>query len=365
MLSKPLSLILVYILGIANFMLVLTPFVVVGLMLNYIGGYYIPLYVFRPWILLAIFLISFLMLLYMLADFVFGIYVKDLVKMCHDYRVDSSYKIFHDIFVDIKKKFRQKNVELLIMESSKVNAFAVGSMRKKYIVLTLGLIREYYRKSGGNTERFLSAIKGILGHEMSHLINQDFLPGLLMSLNKKITFGIQKKIAKTLKILTRLVRSIPFVGIFFHLFVNMFFTINNIGVVFYNVFVIRIYYFFKALISKRIEYRCDKQSARACGGEMMSYSLSLLPGKKGYTTIFSTHPSTPRRIKKARKIKKKRGVIRSGLMTKLSNILAIFGLVWISAFCGKNARIPQLTFLYYFFMYYLRLITLQLRYIFN
>jgi len=351
MFAKPFSLALVYILSIVNLSLLFIPFVVIGLMLNYIGGYYIPLYIFEPWLYLAIFFISLFMLLYMLADFIFGFRVQSLVKMCHDYRVDSMYKVFGDIFNEIQKKYKQKKINLLIMESGEVNAFAVGSMRKKYIVLTLGLIKDYYEKSNYNEEKFLSAIKGVIGHEMSHLVNKDFLPGLLMTLNKDITFGISKKFAGFLNFLVTITRPIPFVGLFSHLFINLFFTINNIGITFYNIVVARIHAFLKAIVSRSIEYRCDKQSAKACGGNVMGYSLSLLPGTNGYSTIFSTHPKTKKRIKKVIKIKKKRGYLSSSLITKLSNALAIFTLVWICAFCGNNAKVPQLVSLYYFINY--------------
>jgi Zn-dependent protease with chaperone function len=348
MFSKPFSLALVYILSIINFSLLLAPFIAIGLIINYIGEYYISFEIVKPWLFLIIFLISCFMLLYMLADFIFGFHVKGLVRMCHDYRVDSVYEIFGKIFNEVQAKYNQKRVELLIMETATANAFAVGSMRKKYIVLTLGLIKQYYEKSGYDEIKFLSAIKGVIAHEMSHLVNKDFLPGLLMTLNKDITFGISRKFAQFLNFLVLLTRPIPVIGIFTHLFINMFLIIANMAISFYNIFVARIHAFLKAIVSRSIEYRCDRQSAKACGGEAMAYSLSLLPGNSGYSTIFSTHPKTKSRIKKVMKIKQIKGRLGSSLFTDIANALAIFVLIWICAFCGNNAQIPQLISLYYF-----------------
>ena len=86
----------------------------------------------------------------------------------------------------MKKKFGTKTVKFYISNSKEINAFAVGSFGRKAVVLTEGIIN-HYAENSENEEEFLLAIKSILGHEMSHLINKDFLPGILMITNQKVT----------------------------------------------------------------------------------------------------------------------------------------------------------------------------------
>ena len=84
----------------------------------------------------------------------------------------------------LKKRFNIKNVDLYIISSEKeVNAYAIGGVRKQYISLTSGLIHEIGRKSS-NDDQYVKALSAIIAHELSHINNKDYLPGLLAFSNR-------------------------------------------------------------------------------------------------------------------------------------------------------------------------------------
>jgi Zn-dependent protease with chaperone function len=45
----------------------------------------------------------------------------------------------------------------------------------------------HYLAESKNPQEFLLALRSIIGHEMSHLINKDFLPTFLILTNQKVT----------------------------------------------------------------------------------------------------------------------------------------------------------------------------------
>lgn len=327
MLSKPLSLILVYILTISNFLILALPLLLAIFPFMHIDGNHIVIakYIsFNPKIavLLLVFIISFLMLCYLFLDFLFGFSVRLSLKGCTRYDKLKDYEYLDEIFNQVKNKFGESSVKLYINNSKEVNAFAVGSFGRKIIVITSGLI-EHYALNTNSDQEFLVGIQSILGHEMSHLINKDFLPGLLLITNQKVTnfvsgilmmlFKLTMQIATYLRIHNRMTTTT----------ILAIYNISDWILTFFNRYVIyNLYQFLRNILSRSIEYRADRQSAKAFGGINMAFALSLL-GKSGYFTLFSTHPTTQSRIKKVEVIEEKNAIIRAGLVSKLTNFVSI------------------------------------------
>ena len=94
-------------------------------------------------------------------------------------------------------------------------------------------------------------------------------------------------------------------------------------------------------ISRNIEYRCDKDSAQAFGPRGIYTTLSFL-GKSPYFTLFSTHPSTKKRIKRVEKVRGRKNLIRVGVISALSNAFAILTVLYMSLFFGLNADVPHI-----------------------
>jgi Zn-dependent protease with chaperone function len=79
-----------------------------------------------------------------------------------------------------------------------------------------------------------------------------------------------------------------------------------------------IYQFLKNFFGRAVEYRCDRQSAKAFGGLNIAHALSLL-GESGYFTLFSTHPATQKRIKKVQSVEEKNAIIVASCFIQFTN----------------------------------------------
>jgi Zn-dependent protease with chaperone function len=278
------------------------------------------------------------MISYVFLDFILGISVGTLLKNCKNYKRLKNFEFLDHIFKESKQIFGIKNVKLYISNSSEINAFAVGSMRKKAVILTKGIINHAMNNSK-NDEEFLRIIRSIIGHEMSHLINKDYLPGLIIMTNQKVTNFVSRIIRL---IIVTPITIIGYVRIRSRIYLDIalfiYNIVNNLVIFFNNKIISNIYEFIRRFISRSIEYRCDRQSAQAFGGGDMALSLSLF-GSNGYFTLFSTHPNTKSRIKKVKKISFNKRRIRPLISSSISNYLSFLVLIIICSVSMKNSGV--------------------------
>ncbi|HSQ98041.1 MAG TPA: M48 family metalloprotease [Rickettsiales bacterium] len=277
-------------------------------------------------VLLVFFTVSCLMLVIMLFDLLFGFSTRYYIKGTKEFKKIKNYQILEDAFEEIKMRFNKPNVKLMISNSGETNAFAIGNLGKQYIVITKGLITEYLIQLK-DREYFINCIKCIIGHEMSHLINKDYLPGLLLKVNEMATNFVSKIIISFFNVIIRILSLIPFVGaVASFMLLNFYKILDFIITFFYKYIILSIYKFIQLKISRDREYRCDKQSAMVSGGNLMAEALSVF-GEQGYFTIFSTHPRTSSRVKKVKKIKEDYGIIMPEFGNNLVNFISVFFII--------------------------------------
>jgi len=342
MFAKPINLILVYVITVFNIVVLASPFMVALLPILNFGH--------RPWdidagilsqmklaLCFLFFLVSFLMLFYLFLDFLFGFSVRTSLKNCSRFEKIKDYDFLSDIFDQVKTRFGQKHVHLYIKNSDEINAFAVSSFNKRAIVLTQGLIKHYLVECQ-DPKRFLNAIRSIMGHEMSHLINKDFLPAFLIMTNQKITNFVSRILSFFFVILSRIVFLIPGGRSCGFLMNDIYGILRFILTAFNRFIVYNIYEFLRRFVSRAIEFRCDRQSAYAFGGHNMALALSML-GSNGYFTLFSTHPRTARRIKKVQELKMVESTIDAGFVDSIANYFSIMFLMIICLYFAKQASI--------------------------
>lgn len=309
MVYKLLSFILIYILSVINFAIILLPLMLFIIPFFIIKNNIIDFESLIGIILFVLFLVSCLMNFIILLDFLFGISSRKFLKNTTPYQKIEDYKMLETIFNETKIKFNKQNVELLISNSEDINAFAFGNIKKQYIVLTKGLISKYLIKLGF-TDNFLFSIKCIMGHEMSHLINKDYLPTLLLEINEYSSKFISKIIYQFFKIFLTIVRLIPIIGrIISYNIYGIYKILNYLILFFYKYIILSIYKLIYLKISRSKEYRCDMQSSLANGGINMAAALSVLDDN-GYITLFSSHPKTQKRIKYVQDVKQVTYTIR-------------------------------------------------------
>ncbi len=346
MFAKPFNLILVYILTIFNLAILSCP--LIALLIPFVDRRSFTLQIsdsifakFQLAVYLIIFLVSFFMLFYLFLDMIFGFSMRMSLKNCTRFEKLKDYDFLSNIFEEVKEKFGEKNVKLYIKNSDEVNAFAVATFGRKAIILTTQMINHYLEKSQSPKE-FLFAIRSIMGHEMSHLINRDFLPTYLIIANQKATNFVSWLLNFFFSYVVRFSRFIPYGGRFMSSFMFEVYVILNFFFSFFNrVVVFNIYEFLRKFSSRSVEYRCDKQSAQAFGGRNMALALSFL-GKSGYFTLFSTHPATQVRVNKVKEIELEDFIVRPTFVDGLSNYFSLMFLVLICLVFAKKAGIDLL-----------------------
>lgn len=345
MFSKPFSLILVYVITVINIVVLISPFMAALFpLLNYgHHNFAIDAGVMQKivWALcLMFFIISFLMLFYLFIDFLFGFSVHSSLKNCKRFEKIKDYDFLSDIFDQVKTRFGEKHVHLYIKNSDEINAYAVSSFNKRAIVLTHGLIKHYLVECP-DPKRFLNAIRSIMGHEMSHLINKDFLPAFLIMTNQKVTNIVSSILHMFFRILSRIFFFIPAFRSYGFIMNDIYSFVRFILTSFNRFIVYNIYEFLRRFVSRSLEYRCDYQSARAFGGHNMALALSML-GKSGYFTLFSTHPGTARRIAKVQNVKMTESTISPRFMDSIANYFSIMFLMVICLYFAKVAGVDMM-----------------------
>lgn len=350
MFSKPLSLVLVYVITVINIVVLASPLLAVIAPFVRIENTSLVIenVIFQKLkfaFLLLCFVVSFLMLFYLVIDFLFGFSVRTSLKGCTRYEKIKDYDFLTDLFNQVKTKFGENNVKLYIKNSDEVNAYAVSSLGSRAIVLTSGIINRYLDECP-DPKMFLYALRSLLGHEMSHLVNKDFLPAFLIITNQKITNMVSNLLFIGFNLLIRLLNMLPFGGNYWaQVMRNSYFTIN-FAVTFFNRFVVyNLYEFLRRTLSRSIEFRCDRQSAKAFGGKNMALALSML-GESGYFTIFSTHPRTQTRMSRVENIKISDAIVKPQFLDSLSNYFALMFLIVICLYFAKQASVDYFVRLY-------------------
>ncbi len=346
MFSKPLHFILVYIMTVVNVTLVFCPLVAAIVpFVNRRGlSFSISQSVFDNFMTafyFLVFLVSVCMLLYFFLDLIFGFSIRSLLKKSKRYEKIKEYAFLKQIFEQTKQRFGEKYVQLYVKQSDEVNAFAVASFGRRVIILSDGLIQDYLRKSKDSQE-FLTSIRSIMGHEMSHLVNKDFMPSYMIIANQSATNFVSFFLRIIFTAMSKIVLFIPYGGRFLALFMNEIYSILNFILRLFNKYAINVVYeFLRKWISRSVEYRCDRQAGQAFGGAYMAKALSFL-GESGYLTIFATHPSTKSRIKKVQNVKVKNSTVRPGLIESLSNYFAFLMLFIICLYFAKQAGVDMM-----------------------
>lgn len=339
MLAKIIAFVLVYLLSIFNFFIFLSPLTFLlfsKLLLNLeVGENYTKAVFF-----LSISFVNFLMLLFLSFDFLFSYSVRKTKKGCKNCEKDKNYAALAEIFRNVKKKYNVKNVKLYVSPSSEINAYAVGGLRKNAIIVTAGLLNKY---SSEDEENFLLSVEGILGHEMSHIVNNDYFTALLLIVNERAVNFASNIVLFIFNFFIRIVSFIPLVGRYLAFSLMAIYKIFNYVITFCYKYIVKpIYNFIQLQISKSIEYRADKQGAMVIGGENMSHALSIL-GNNGYFSIFSTHPLTKDRMRNVKNVES-RERIRALFLPKILLILSLLLMLYLCYMSYEMANIDAVIY---------------------
>ena len=345
MLQKILGFILVYILSILNFIVVLSPltFLILGkyFLATSAQSRYVESLVF-----LSISATTALMLISLFFDFCFSSSVRYYAKRSILAIKDNKYNDISEAFEKTKQKFNRTDIKLYINKSDELNAYAVGGLRQNIIILTTGLLN-LYRSETDNREQFITYIKGIMGHEISHIINKDYFTALLLIINERANNFVSRIIWIIFISFIKIINILPVFGRYISIAIESLYNFLDFLInFFYKFVVLNIYKFVQLQISKGIEYRADSQGAKVIGGIEISKALSLL-GDSGYFSIFSSHPSTRNRMKNVENISETSNIIRPVIGVNTTFLFSFCILVSVCLYSYKLANVDSLVRDYY------------------
>lgn len=329
MFAKFFIFVLTYILTVANFVFLVLPLWVLTLPLYLIFHSFFEKAGWQlGWLFLAA--VSFLTCVYMILDLLFGFTQRGLMKGMKPVERMSVLRGHEQVirsFEWLKGEFNAPNARLFVdpnMES--VNAFAIGGMRHQYVAVTMGLLMEIHERSA-NESQFVDGVRAILGHELSHLVNKDFLPGLLAASSELATRHVARLLRLFLMGLASIVSMLPFGGIMLYNLVVLIYNVNlSLTYAFFRWVFMPLYRFVQKWFGRSMEYRCDRDSARVVGGRSMAFALSSL-GEGAYFSLFSSHPRTQSRINHVKDVRPVGERISPSLFNSLANGLSMFALV--------------------------------------
>ena len=104
-------------------------------------------------------------LIYLCLDFYYGFTIKTIIKGCLEIKTIPELDFLQKNFDETIKNFDLKNVTFLLQESKEINAFAVLSLRKKYVIITTEMV-EHILKSFDTQEAQDKAFQGLIAHEL-------------------------------------------------------------------------------------------------------------------------------------------------------------------------------------------------------
>jgi Zn-dependent protease with chaperone function len=284
----------------------------------------------KDFFLLFIAFICVFTLIYMFFDMLFGFTAKFLNRRCRHISQMTAIPRHKDImhsFEWLKKKFdMERSVLLIDTDGDIINAYAIGGSNNQTVTLTLGLIFEIHR-TYEDEDMYVRAVEGVIGHELSHLANKDFLPGLLTASSYRVNDFVANMVRIVLIVLANVLLFIPFIGWYIKLFIYKTYSLVSwLCGLFLRYAYMPIHGFLMKWFGRAIEYRCDKDSAKVVGGYSMVLGLAAL-GKGSYFSVFSTHPRTKSRIKKVENVRPTGEGIKPSIFNSLANGISLFTVV--------------------------------------
>jgi len=295
----------------------------------------------------CLFFVSFFCIAYILFDGVFGLTWRYFAKDSSNFKDLKEYDDIYSLFLIICEKFNKKanKVDLLLIHDNDINAYAIGGFRVSKIILTTGLML-HISANAKDRDDMVKSVAGIIGHEMSHIVNSDFLPGIFVySVNLALKI-ISKILSSIMFIPISALSLIPFIGLFVKFFILRIYEFVNFCI--YSIFEKKIILgsaaFISKYLSREVEYRSDLDSAKAIGGEFIYLGLEKINSGSRYfwQTMFSTHPSTPSRMKKIQNVEASDAIILPSMITEFANIWSVLMLFVITATLGFLSNIEKL-----------------------
>ncbi len=273
-----------------------------------------------------------LTIIYLYLDLIFGFTVKSIIKDCVDINSLDDTDLHKELFEDVLKEFDMEDVHFLFQANDEINAYAISTLRKEYVIVTTGML-EHIENSFSNPQEQKQALKGMIAHELSHLLNLDSLPNLILLSGQNIANYISKGLNLVLTYIALILSYIPATAIFALIF-TVIFNLLTKGLDMVYIYILHpSYLFIERFLGRLNEYRSDYQSAEALSWKPIYFCLSSLIKLSGntYHSNFSTHPNTISRMLLIYKVEKTELNITASFFSKYFSLL-LLGIFSIALF---------------------------------
>lgn len=319
---NPFSVIVATIFTFANFLVILLPFYLLIIAFVFSDKQALQLSN-NAFIYIMIFMFIFT-IIYLFVDMLFGFTLKSFTKDCVNVNSSEDFIVYKEIFDETLKKFDIKNVDLLLSNSEEINAYAIFSFRKKCVIVTAAMLEHIY-KTFEDEKSQKDAIQGLIAHELSHLLNWDSLPNIILLSGQNVAYYLSRALNFVVDIVTIVLSFIPITAIFAVIFKLLFTFLDRLLLAFYNYILYPAYLIVERFLGRLVEYRSDYQSAQALSWQPIYNCLLSLMHLNGntYHSSFSTHPNTISRILNIYKTEKSLEIIEASFFTKYFSILLV------------------------------------------
>lgn len=245
-----------------------------------------------PWFIVLFFTSG--LVLYFLTDYFAGFTYRSLLKDLQP--VGTSFPFWKD-HQEICERFGLKKTELFVQDGV-FNAFALQSPSRKGIVLGQTLM-DKFQSAATDDQEFQEAIRGVLGHECSHLRSGDYFPTWIYLAAQNVLTAFQAAFLSVLQFIGNVLGLIPFVG---PLFGKGFqFLQQGLGFLFVKIRDVLLPFLLKLLDSwlcRQMEFRCDHQSSQVVGAKANLLTQKFLTLFSGSTkrSLLDSHPESTARV---------------------------------------------------------------------
>ena len=184
---------------------------------------------------------------------------------------------------------------------------------------------EHIGNSFSDIEEQKLALKGMIAHELSHLLNLDSLPNLILLSGQNIANYISIALTFIVNYLVLILSYIPVTAIL-SLIISVVFTLMQKGLNMLYVYILHpSYLFVERFLGRLNEYRSDYQSAEALSWKPIYLCLSSIIKLSGntYHSNFSTHPNTISRVLLIYKVQRTELNIKASFFSKYFSLLLL------------------------------------------
>lgn len=323
-LVNPISVIIATLFTFINFLVILLPFYLSIISIILIGED-TQTFIASSSIFIYTMLFMFIFtVVYLYLDLFFGFTVKGIIKDCIDINTLENFSIHKELFEETLKEFDMSDVKFLLQESDEINAYAISTLRKEYVIITSGML-EHIGNSFNDIEEQKLALKGMIAHELSHLLNLDSLPNLILLSGQNIANYISTALNFILTYLILILSYIPVTAIL-SLIISIFFSLLRKGLDMVYIYILHpSYLFVERFLGRLNEYRSDYQSAEALSWKPIYFCLSSIIKLSGntYHSNFSTHPNTISRVLLIYKVQRTELNIKASFFSKYFSLLLL------------------------------------------